>query len=88
MKDDTKVVATSNATELVNATEVASIEQSNTNIMEKKEISENGNAANAASNELKSWGKDMGIKPTGKSSVSCPLKPSDSAPLKHSTMPP
>lgn len=64
MKDDTKVVATSNATELVNATEVASIEQSNTNIMEKKEISENGNAANAASNELKSWGKDMGIKPT------------------------
>lgn len=33
MKDDTKVVATSNATELVNATEVASIEQSNTNIM-------------------------------------------------------
>ncbi len=25
---------------------------------------------------------------TGKSSVSCPLKPSDSAPLKHSTMPP
>ena len=64
MKDDTKVVATSNATELVNATEVASIEQSNTNIMEKKEISENGNAANAASNELKSWGKDMGIKST------------------------
>ena len=27
-------------------------------------------------------------KRTGKSSVSCPLKPSDSAPLKHSTMPP
>ena len=26
--------------------------------------------------------------PPGKSSVSCPLKPSDSAPLKHSTMPP
>lgn len=26
--------------------------------------------------------------PFGKSSVSCPLKPSDSAPLKHSTMPP
>ncbi len=26
--------------------------------------------------------------PCGKSSVSCPLKPSDSAPLKHSTMPP
>lgn len=56
--------ATSTVTELVNATEVASIEQSNTNNMEKKEISENGNAANAASNELKSWGKDMGIKPT------------------------
>ena len=28
------------------------------------------------------------MKPYGKSSVSCPLKPSDSAPLKHSTMPP
>ena len=28
------------------------------------------------------------VGPTGKSSVSCPLKPSDSAPLKHSTMPP
>ena len=27
-------------------------------------------------------------KKSGKSSVSCPLKPSDSAPLKHSTMPP
>ena len=27
-------------------------------------------------------------KRAGKSSVSCPLKPSDSAPLKHSTMPP
>ena len=26
--------------------------------------------------------------PAGKSSVSCPLKPSDSTPLKHSTMPP
>ena len=25
---------------------------------------------------------------SGKSSVSCPLKPSDSTPLKHSTMPP
>ena len=28
------------------------------------------------------------INASGKSSVSCPLKPSDSAPLKHSTMPP
>lgn len=28
------------------------------------------------------------LKKLGKSSVSCPLKPSDSAPLKHSTMPP
>ena len=27
-------------------------------------------------------------KVSGKSSVSSPLKPSDSAPLKHSTMPP
>ena len=49
--------ATLTVTELVNATEVASIEQSNTNNMEKKEISENGNAANAASNELKSGEK-------------------------------
>ncbi|WP_373228482.1 hypothetical protein [Phocaeicola dorei] len=30
------------------------------------------------------WGHNT----RGKSSVSCPLKPSDSAPLKHSTMPP
>jgi hypothetical protein len=29
-----------------------------------------------------------GMEVAGKSSVSCPLKPSDSAPLKHSTMPP
>ena len=35
-------------------------------------------------------GKVLEIIPafTGKSSVSCPLKPSESAPLKHSTMPP
>ena len=31
--------------------------------------------------------KKLGMS-VGKSSVSCPLKPSDSAPLKHSTMPP
>lgn len=31
---------------------------------------------------------DNGLSDGGKSSVSCPLKPSDSAPLKHSTMPP
>ena len=30
----------------------------------------------------------IGLALSGKSSVSCPLKPSDSAPLKHSTMPP
>ena len=30
----------------------------------------------------------FGMAVHGKSSVSCPLKPSDSAPLKHSTMPP
>ena len=29
-----------------------------------------------------------GIATNGKSSVNCPLKPSDSTPLKHSTMPP
>lgn len=44
--------ATLTVTELVNATEVASIEQSNTNNMEKKEISENGNAANAVENPV------------------------------------
>ena len=32
--------------------------------------------------------KETRVEPSGKSSVSCPLKPSDSAPLKHSTMPP
>ena len=31
---------------------------------------------------------DFGNDIPGKSSVSCPLKPSDSTPLKHSTMPP
>ena len=31
---------------------------------------------------------DKFVTRAGKSSVSCPLKPSDSAPLKHSTMPP
>ena len=33
-------------------------------------------------------GFSLGDRIVGKSSVSCPLKPSDSAPLKHSTMPP
>ena len=33
-------------------------------------------------------GKSREAVEVGKSSVSCPLKPSDSAPLKHSTMPP
>ena len=37
---------------------------------------------------LKNFYKEHGHFPIGKSSVSCPLKPSDSAPLKHSTMPP
>ena len=32
--------------------------------------------------------RSIGALPYGKSSVSCPLKPSDSTPLKHSTMPP
>ena len=32
--------------------------------------------------------KQLEVAASGKSSVSCPLKPSDSAPLKHSTMPP
>ena len=35
-----------------------------------------------------SWNIAAGKAKGGKSSVSCPLKPSDSAPLKHSTMPP
>ena len=33
-------------------------------------------------------GSTLSLGTAGKSSVSCPLKPSDSAPLKHSTMPP
>ena len=33
-------------------------------------------------------GRQLDSVAPGKSSVSCPLKPSDSAPLKHSTMPP
>ncbi len=54
-------VATSNANELVNATEVASVKQSNTNSMEEPVISENVNAANAASVELKKEDKMNGI---------------------------
>lgn len=48
----------------------------------------------AAANAIKSkriielTSGEAGIMNHGKSSVSCPLKPSDSAPLKHSTMPP
>ena len=38
--------------------------------------------------ELKNLCMEMASLGAGKSSVSCPLKPSDSAPLKHSTMPP
>ncbi|MFR1491621.1 MAG: hypothetical protein ACLST5_16825 [Bacteroides uniformis] len=38
--------------------------------------------------KLRKSGKLFRIPTIGKSSVSCPLKPSDSAPLKHSTMPP
>ena len=34
------------------------------------------------------WANEKKRVADGKSSVSCPLKPSDSAPLKHSTMPP
>ena len=37
------------------------------------------------SESIYNWYKSFNA---GKSSVSCPLKPSDSAPLKHSTMPP
>ena len=37
---------------------------------------------------IEGYGITLNYIPLGKSSVSCPLKPSDSAPLKHSTMPP
>ena len=37
---------------------------------------------------IDSFTLDSGKIDGGKSSVSCPLKPSDSTPLKHSTMPP
>ena len=41
-----------------------------------------------ASGCLRRFSKSIKVVVIGKSSVSCPLKPSDSAPLKHSTMPP
>ena len=41
-----------------------------------------------AANEINLKLDKMRVEFNGKSSVSCPLKPSDSAPLKHSTMPP
>lgn len=63
MKKET-MVATSNANEIVNAATVASDEQQKAKVMEQKEMLVNGNVANAASNELKSWGKNMGIRPT------------------------
>ena len=44
----------------------------------------NGSTIGTLGNFSASTGKAK----SGKSSVSCPLKPSDSTPLKHSTMPP
>lgn len=57
-------VATSNANEIVNAATVASDEQQKAKVMEQKEMSVNGNVANAASDELNQWGKNMGTRPT------------------------
>ena len=63
-----------------------------------KELIENGNRENkeyydAKTNKLagfvvNEFSKINKRMDGGKSSVSCPLKPSDSTPLKHSTMPP
>ena len=61
-----------------------------------KEVNENVKAANSCLRKAKWQAKELAVftgevvrlMDNGKSSVSCPLKPSDSAPLKHSTMPP
>ena len=45
-------------------------------------------AGDASKTAVSNYEKKHNLKDGGKSSVSCPLKPSDSAPLKHSTMPP
>ena len=52
---------------------------------EKPVLDENGNQVYYDSGKMQGKPK---FAVNGKSSVSCPLKPSDSAPLKHSTMPP
>ena len=52
----------------------------------QKQIDENAKAIDQINKLISDGSVITGV--VGKSSVSCPLKPSDSAPLKHSTMPP
>ena len=47
-----------------------------------------GNGVTVCDRQRRKYGDYMKVAHIGKSSVSCPLKPSDSTPLKHSTMPP
>ena len=63
MTKETKA-ATSNATESVNATEVASVEPTNMNGMKQKTTSEKGNVTYLTRDELRQLGKDLGINPT------------------------
>ena len=64
-----------------------SCEKISNSITAAKELIENEARSLAALHKAKQLEKEL-RKSGGKSSVSCPLKPSDSAPLKHSTMPP
>ncbi len=63
MKKETKA-ATLNATELVNATEVASVEPTNINGMEEKTTSENESVTFLTRDELGQFGENLGLKPT------------------------
>ena len=56
--------------------------------MENRKATEAGQDVTMQKEDFAALWKTIHLKVTGKSSVSCPLKPSDSAPLKHSTMPP
>ncbi len=63
MKKETKA-ATLNATELVNATEVASVEPTNINGMEEKTTSENESVTYLTRDELGQFGENLGLRPT------------------------
>lgn len=63
MKNSEKV-ATSNAIEISNATEVASVEPTNMSGMKQETTSEKGNVTYLTSDELGELEKDLGLKPT------------------------